>query len=136
MNPPFLVIRPGKAFWVELRHLHDARATPHAFAEGCFVDTRWYDASGGVWTVLEATLRSAPSVLDRALQRRVPVTLRFGPRGEADLNGALMHLHDVLQSDNDFCESLPNPADEIRTQFDRARSIAELVAIASRLEMD
>jgi hypothetical protein len=134
MNPPFLVIRPGKAFWVEPRHPQDARATLGAFAEGCYADTRWYDAIGGVWTVVEATLRNAPSLLDRALQRPVPVALRFGPRGEGDLTGALMQLHEVLQSDNDFCESLPNPAEEIRAQFDRARTMAELVDVASRLK--
>ena len=64
MNPPFLVIRRGKAFWVEPRHPEDARATLGAFAEGCYADTQSYDASGGVWTVLEATLRSAPSLLN------------------------------------------------------------------------
>ena len=134
MNPPFLVIRPGKAFWVELRHPQDARATPGAFAEGCYTGTRWYDATGGVWSVLEATLRGAPSLLDRALERPVPVILRFGSRGEGDLTGALMQLHEVLQSDNEFCESLPNPAEEIRAQFDRARTIAELVDVAHRLK--
>ena len=134
MNPPFLVIRPGKAFWVERGAPQDARATLNAFAEGCYADTRWYDATGGVWSVVEATLRKAPSLLDRALQRPVPVILRFGPRGEGDVADALTQLHEVLQSDNEFCESLKSSAAEVRAQFGRARTIAELVDVARRLE--
>ena len=134
MNAPFLVIRPGKAFWVEHRAPQSARATPGAFAEGCYADTRWYDATGGVWSVVEATLREAPSLLDRALQRPVPVVLRFGPRGEGDVADALTQLHEVLRDDNEFCESLKSSAAEVRAQFGRARTIAELMDVASRLE--
>ena len=45
-----------------------------------------------------------------------------------------MQLHEVLQSGNDFCESLQNHAEKVRAQFDRARTIAELVLVASRLK--
>ena len=44
-----------------------------------------------------------------------------------------MQLHEVLQTGNDFCESLPKSAEEIRAQFDRARTIAELVDVVNRL---
>ena len=133
MNPPFLVIQPGKAFWVEHGRPQDARATPCAFAEGCYAGTRWYDATGGVWSVVEATLRNAPSLLHRALQRPVPVVLRFGPRGEADVTDALGELDEVLGSDSEFCDSLNSSAAEVRAQFGHARTIAELIATASRL---
>jgi hypothetical protein len=79
-------------------------------------------------------LRKAPSLLDRALQRPVPVILRFGPRGEGDVADALAQLHEVLQGDNEFCESLRSSAAEVRTQFGHARTIAELVNVARRLE--
>jgi hypothetical protein len=134
MNPPFLVIRPGQAFWVERGAPQNARATLGAFAEGCYAGTRWYDATGGVWSVVEATLRKAPSLLDRALQRPVPVVLRFGPRGDGDVADALTHLHEVLRSDNDFCDGLRSSAAEVWAQCGRARTIAELVDVASRLE--
>jgi hypothetical protein len=133
MRPPFLVIRPGKAFWVESRPPQDARATPGAFAEGCYVDTRWYDATGGVWRVVGATLRTAPSLLDRALQRPVSVALRFAPRQEGNVADARTQLSEVLRSDNEFCDSLKNPAADIRAKFDSARTIADLLAVASRL---
>ena len=131
MKPPFLVIRPGKAFWVERGAQQDARATPGAFAEGCYCDTWWYDATGGVWSVVEAALRKAPSLLDRALQRPVSVVFRFGARGEGNLAAALAQLHEVLRS-GEFCESLKSSAAEVRAQFDRVRTTAELVDVASR----
>jgi hypothetical protein len=134
MKPPFLVIRPGKAFWVEPRPPEDATAILRAFADGCYLGTWWYDSSGGVWTVVEAKLKNRPSLLDRALQRAVAVELRFGPRAEADVAEALARIDEVLRSDNDFCDDLDTPAVEIRTQFARVRTTPELVAAASRLK--
>ena len=95
INPPFLVIRPGKAFWVETRPPHDATATLRAFADGCYSGTWWYDSTGGVWTVVEATLKKRASLLDRGLQRPVAVELRFGPRAEGDLAEALARIREV-----------------------------------------
>jgi hypothetical protein len=134
MNPPFLVIRPSKAFWVETRPPQDATATLHAFADGCYSGTWWYDSMGGLWTVVEAKLKKRPSLLDRGLQRRVAVELRFGPRAEGDLAEALTRIGEVLRSDNEFCDDLKTPAVEIWAQFESARTTADLVAVASRLE--
>ena len=92
MNPAFLVVRPGKAFGVEPQSPQEVRATVGAIVEGCYIDTRWYDANGGVWSVVEATLSKPASLLDRALQRPVPVALRFGPRAESELADALSRL--------------------------------------------
>jgi len=133
MNPPFLVVRPGKAFWVETRPPQDATATLRAFADGCYSGTWWYDSSGGVWTVVEAKLRKRPSILDRGLQRPVAVELCFGPRADADLPEALARLSGIL-SDDEFCDSLKTPAVEVWAQFESARTTADLLAVASRLE--
>ena len=134
MNPPFLVIRPGQAFWLEIRPPHEATATPGAFADGCYSGTWWYDSSGGVWSVVNARLKERPSLLDRWLQRPVAVELRFGPRAEGNLKEALNRIGDVIRSDNDFCDSLKTPAEQILASFESARTTAELVAVASRLE--
>ena len=132
-NPPFLVIRPGKAFWVETRPPHDATATLRAFADGCYSGTWWYDSSGGVWTVVEAKLQNRPSILDRGLQRPVAVELRFGPRAAGDMAEALARLSEIL-SDDEFCDSLKTPAVEVWAQFQSARTTADLLAVAGRLE--
>ena len=134
MNPPFFVIRPGQAFWVETRPPHDATATLGAFADGCYSGTWWYDSTGGVWTVVRARLKKRPSLLDRWLQRPVGVELGFGAREEGDLTEALNRIGDVIRSDNEFCDSLKTPAEQILTQFSHARFTADLVAVASRLE--
>jgi hypothetical protein len=134
MDPPFLVIRPGKAFWVETRPPHDATATPRAFADGCYSGTWWYDSTGGVWTVVEATLKNRPSLLDRGLQRPVAVELRFGPRAEGDPAEALARIREVLRSDNEFCDDFKTPAEEIWGPFESALTTADLVAVVSRLK--
>ena len=134
MNPPFLVIRPGQAFWVENRPPHHATATLAAFHDGCYSGTKWYDSTGGVWTVVKASLKNRPSLLDRWLQRAVAVELRFGPREEGDLAEALHRIGDVVRSGNEFCDSLKTPAEQILTQFESARTTAELARVASRLE--
>jgi hypothetical protein len=134
MTPPFLVIRPGQAFWVETHRPQDARATLRAFADGCYSGTWWYDSTGGVWTVAEARLKNRPSLFDRALQRFVGVDLVFGPRTDGDLAEALNRIGEVLGSDNEFCDELKMPPLEIRTLFERARTTAELVAAASFIE--
>jgi hypothetical protein len=134
MNPPFLVIRPGKAFWVETRLPQDAVATPRAFADGCYSGTWWYDSTGGVWTVVAANWKKRPSLLDHGLQRSVPVELRFGPRANGDLAEALARIREVLSSDNEFCDGFKTPAAELRSQFERARTTADLAALASSIE--
>ena len=134
MEPPFLVIRPGKAFWVETGWPQEATATLHAFADGCYSGTWWYDSRGGVWTVVEAKLKKRPSLLDRGLQRPVGVELRFGPRAEGDLAEALSRIGEVLRSDNEFCDELKTPAVQILAEFESSRNTADLVAIAGSLK--
>lgn len=134
MSPPFLVIRPGQAFWIERHPPRDATATLRAFADGCYARTRWYDSAGGVWPVIDAQLKQRPSFFDRALQRPVAVELSFGPREDADVAEALMRLREVLRSDNAFCDDFRMPAPDISAEFERAHTMADLIAVASRLE--
>lgn len=116
---------------METRPAHDATATLAAFADGCYSGTWWYDSTGGVWTVVEARLKNRPSLVDRWLQRAVAVELRFGPRVEGDLMEALNRIGDVIRSDNEFCDSLKTSAEQILTQFESARTTADLAAVAS-----
>ena len=134
MTPPFLVVRPGQAFWVEKHLPQDATATPGAFADGCYSGTWWYDSAGGVWAVVDAKWKARPSRLDRWLERPVAVELRFGPRAEGDLEEALVRLGEVLRSENIFCDDFKAPPVEILARFRKARTTADLAAVATRLE--
>ena len=134
MSPPFLVIRPARAFWIERRPPLNATATPHAFADGCYSRTRWYDSAGGAWTVTSARVKRRPSLFDRALQRPVAVELDFGPREEADVAEALTRLREVLRNDNEFCDDFRMSIADISAQFESAHTPADLIAVASRLK--
>jgi hypothetical protein len=132
MNPPFLVIRPMHAFWVESRLPENCTATFQAFESGCFSETLWYDTTGGEWRVVEATLRHPPSTLDRLRPwREFVVVLRFGPRVDADLRKVLDSLQDVLHTDNEFCEYLNVPAPDLWARLRNASTVAEVVAIVN-----
>jgi hypothetical protein len=87
-----------------------------------------------LWTVVEARLKKRPSLLDRGLQRPVAMELPFGPRAAGDLAEALTRIGEVLGSDNEFCDELKTPAVEVRAQFECARTTADPVAVANRLE--
>ena len=92
---------------------------------------------GGQWPVVEARLKTRPSFLDRVMPgRRVPVELRIGPRAEVDMADALRRIREVLNSDNEFCEYLNSrtPVTEVLAQFEGARTTADLIAVANRLE--
>jgi hypothetical protein len=137
LNPPYLVVRPGQSFWVETRSPEDCTATLQAFQDGCYTGAWCYDAMGGQWPVVEARLKTRPSFLDRVMPgRRVPVELRIGPRAEVDMADALRRIREVLNSDNEFCEYLNSrtPVTEVLAQFEGARTTADLIAVANRLE--
>ena len=78
------------------------------------------------------------SVLSRPGDARatVPVELRIGPRAEVDIADALRRIREVLNSDNEFCEYLNSrtPVTEVLAQFEGARTTADLIAVANRLE--
>src|SRR5262245_34449283 len=120
-KPPFLIIRERMSFWVQRSTAHEASATLHAFDEGCFREAFCYDATGGLWRIVDATLRTRPSFLQRWLPwRRVPVHLHFGPRTETTIAEMVSRLDEVLRSENEFCEYLGAPAEELLQEFQSA----------------
>src|SRR5215510_4767200 len=102
-QPPYLLIREGKAFWVESRPPSNSLATLQAFKEGCFNDAWCYDATGSLWPIESATLK-------RVIPwRRVSVELQMGTPARVDVAEVVSRLGRVLRVDNEFCEDLPAP---------------------------
>jgi hypothetical protein len=134
-KPPFLVIRPGLAFWVETRAPERTGATLQALRDGCFRDAWCFDSSGGGWPILEATLKQRPSFIHQVLPwKRLAVELRLGSRMDMDLEAVVSQLAVILRSDNDFCESLRTPPAEVLARFQRALTPVDLITIASEYE--
>jgi hypothetical protein len=105
-KPPFLVIRERTSFWVETSAAHEASVTLHAFYEGCFREASCYDATGGLWRIVNATLRKRPSFLQLMLPwLKVPVHLHLGPRTETTVEEVASRLAQVLRSENEFCRT-------------------------------
>ena len=132
-RPPFLVVRPGEAFWVETCQPDECSATLQAFRDGCFAGASCYDVTGGEWPIRDAILKRRPSLLDRALPwKRLPVILHLGPRVEVDLLTVISRIGDILRSSNEFCEHLRTPPSEMLKQFERARTPADVLEVARR----
>jgi hypothetical protein len=130
-QPPYLVIREGKAFWVEERSLGETSATLQAFEEGCFHNAWCYDATGSLWPIVIATLKEPPSFLRRLLAwRRVPVQLQFGAPTHVDVPDIVARLAKVLRSDNEFCEYLPDPPTDILHRFAEAHTPSDIISVA------
>ena len=130
-RPPYLVLRDGKAFWVEDRPHGEITATLQAFEEGCFHEAWCYDASGNLWPILTATLKVEPSLSARLLAwRRVPVQLGFGTPTPIGVQELVSRLANVLRSDNEFCEYLPSPPMEILRRFEQALTPSDIIRVA------
>ena len=130
-QPPYLVIREGRAFWVEDRSLGETSATLQAFEEGCFHNAWCYDATGSLWPIVTAALKEPPSFLRRLFAwRRVPVQLQFGPPTRVDVPDVVARLAKVLRSDNEFCEHLPSPPTDILNRFGEAHTPGDIISVA------
>lgn len=82
-QPPFLVIRAGKSFWVEGRALNQCSATLHAFREGCFRDaiaTMRQAACGRLSMPRSGNDRRSPNGCCRGAAFRWSSTLERAPR--------------------------------------------------------
>jgi hypothetical protein len=133
LEPPFLVVREGRSFWVETRAPEECSATLQAFRKGCFREAWCYDSTGGRWPILAATLKRRPSFIDWMLPwTHVAVELQLGSRVEADLAAVVSRLANVLQSNNEFCESLPTAPAELVVQFRSARGPMDVIEIVRR----
>jgi hypothetical protein len=130
-QPPLLVVRAGRSFWVEARPPEQWSATLQALRGGCYADACCYDATGGSWTIVDATARRRPSRAERWLPwREVPVIILLGPRTEAAVEDIASRIAAVLTSGNAFCESLAVVPAEWLERFKSVRTHAELIALA------
>ena len=133
LRPPFLIVRQGQSFWVEAHAPEHCSATLQAFRDGCYSGAWCYDATGGEWPIINATLKERPTLLQRSFPwKRVAVELHLGLRVEADLAAAISRIAEVLRSDNEFCQGLRTPPAEVLRQFESARTTADLIQIARR----
>lgn len=130
---PFLVVRPEVAFWVVQESFSRVRATLQAFRAGCYDGVDCIDAEGGLWPVVQASLREAPSAISWARPaKRLRVKLRFGPRQEAGLPGTVESLVGILRSDSDFTDHLKTPATVLIAQLAACASISEVIEVVQR----
>jgi len=130
-RPPYLLIREGKAFWVEGRPPIESSATLQALEEGCFHDAWCYDATGTLWRIVTATLKGQPSFLQRVLPwRRVPVALEVGMPTHVGVADIISRLARVLRSDNEFCEYLRASPMDILHRFEAARTPSDVIRVA------
>jgi hypothetical protein len=135
LAPPFLVVRPGTAFWVETCAPDACVATRQAFREGCYESAWAYDAEGFEWPIHGATLNAPLSLLQRVLPwSRVAVTLDLGAPTKTDVAAVVSRMAGILRSGNEFCEELPQAPLEVLTQLEKATSMAELIQIARRYD--
>lgn len=131
LQPPYLVIREGKAFWVEVHPPTDSSATLQALEEGCFHDAWCYDATGSLWPIVAASLKGQPSFLNRVLAwRRVPVALELGAPTHIGIPDVISRLAKVLRIDNEFCGYLRAAPLDIIRHFEAARTPSDIIRIA------
>ncbi|MDH3223375.1 MAG: DUF1493 family protein [Gemmatimonadota bacterium] len=131
-NPPFLVLRPSLAFWVERERHSLLRATPQAFREGCYEGAEFIDRGGGSWPVVGARLRDARSLwswLSPAKPVRVKVTL--GSRRQMSLAETISSLIGVLRSDSEWCAHLSLPPQELASRLERCESYSDVIEVAA-----
>lgn len=125
---PYLVIREGKAFWVNARPVSETSATLQAFDEGCFREASVYDVTGRLWPIASASLKSRPSLWQRLLPwRRVPVALRLGPPTSVSIPEVVSWLTRVISGGEFLGESAR--ANALR-RLEAAKTPTEILEIA------
>ena len=130
VTPPFLVLRPTHAFWIEDEPPTRWSATTWAAEQEYFRDARCFDLLGNSWPILGAELASQPSPWDRLRPwRRLTVTVSFGPLEKATLAQLVAGLTPVLRVDNDFCDYLKATPEEIRRRLEEATNLPDAFAI-------
>ena len=133
-EPPFLVIRKGKSFWVESDSTTNCAATLQAFREGCFFEASCYDATGGMWPIVDASLKRPPSILQRLMVwRRVPIELRFGIRTEVGVKEIVSELAAVLVRESEFTESLGVSSKAALERVELIRTHNDIIQVAREI---
>jgi len=134
-EPPFLVLRPEQAFWVESRRGNDWPATFQFFLDGSFRDLHCYDAAGRHWAIADAHLSSEPSFLQRTLfsHREVAVRVAYAPPRLVETREIVSRVESVLLGQSDFNDFLGAPPGDVLERFRRAASAREIIEIAAEL---
>ena len=126
---PYLMIREGKAFWVNALPVSETSATLQAFDEGCFREAWVYDVTGRLWPIASASLKSRPSLWQRLLMwRRVPVVLQLGPPTSVAIPEVVSRLARVISGDNEFLEK--SARTNALRRLEAAKTPTEILEIA------
>jgi hypothetical protein len=129
-EPPFLVIRPGVAFWIERAPHSRVRATLQAYRDGCYDGADFIDGRGGAWPVVSASLREAPPPLAWATPAKLMrVKVRLGPRQDVQLGLVVSRLSRIVLSGSEFCDHIRIPPDSLVTLLEECASISEVIGV-------
>lgn len=133
-EPPILVIRKGIAFWVEQLPAQEWVATVQAVREGCFLDCVCFDATGAFWPIVDATVNSAGSLLERLTPwHQVPVSVAFGNESRPSLSDVVLQLTTLLEGDDGFTEASGADKAEVVRRLKLAATPLEVIRISSEL---
>ena len=76
-----------------------------------FRDSICLDEAGNAWRILDARLRNAPTRWNQWMPwRRIPVEVTLSSLPKMSMGEVVTHLVKVLETENEFCESLSNQA--------------------------
>ena len=104
-----------------------------AFRNGFFDGLRFFDSSGTEWVVERAVPSSAPGILDRILNRRLQVELRFAPPCRASVNDIAERLCACIDRDPDDLYDQFVTHQELKAMLGATASPAELIERARTL---
>ena len=124
---PYLMLRPGQAFWVETGAPPCISATLQGLRT--LEDAACIDRDGGRWTVRSAHPARDIGVADRALPwRRIPVRLVLGPRHQTTLDAVRAELGEILQTHSEFTDHLHGSLESWQERIAAARTLQDLIA--------
>ncbi len=138
-RPPLLLIQENVAFGLEESPVSEWSATPQAFAAGCFRDSFCLDEAGNAWRIMHARLRSQPNRLNQWMPwRRIPVEVTLSSLPKMSAGEVVAHLIKILETENEFCESLGNQAalEDAKRRLSGCTSLPEVFQLVGRYVRD
>ena len=126
---PAIAVSPDDPFLVV-----DALPTEsnvRALRNGYFSGMYFFDMTGARWPV--ASLDASPGLLDRLLNRRVPVQIVLGEPSSVDVATVARELCALVDRDPDDVYDQFVSHDELKRMFTSSASAAELIAAARTL---
>jgi hypothetical protein len=106
--------------------------TAKALRSGYFHRLAFLDREGRIWPVLRVHPREA-TLLDRILNRAIPLTLFLGPPEVSVVADIAEHLCALVDRDPDDLFRQRTPPSELKTRFREAMSARELIDVAAEL---